>query len=467
MAAAVAGLALAACSSGGGDEARTLNTAEFQTSRLNAPQFLASAPDVKLFVGAAVADEPRAALAARDVLEAGGTATDAATAAYFTLAVTMPHAAGLGGGGLCLVHDPEARSITSYDFLPRRSAGGGPVGIPGNVRGFALMHATHGQFPWSRLVAPAEVMAAQGHEISRAFARELAGIAPAIATQPPLAALYLGPGGRPLQEGDLLVQPGLAASIGKVRANGPSGFYTGAVADSIVESAAGIGGTISRAELRAYRPNAREAQTVVAGDNVVALPAADLGAGRLMGAVWAEAARGARADALLAAVRAELARAGAEDTLPAVHGSTAFTVATAGGDAVACAVTMNGPFGAGRLIAGTGLTLPRAPDAPGFGLSPAFLAPMMIANPNNGRFFFAGAAAGGPRAPAAVAQLAANTILGSATLDAAQASGLSDAQSLANAIACPRGAPQENASCSFAADPRGAGLGALGYPAGL
>ena len=463
--AAAAGLLLAACSSGGGDGTPGLSRAEFQSSRLNAPQLLASAPDVRLFVGAAVSDEPRAALAARDVLEAGGSAADAATAAYFTLAVTMPHAAGLAGGGICLVHDPEARTITSYDFLPRRSRSGGPVGLPGNVRGFALMQATHGRVPWASLVASAEVLAAQGHEVSRALARELAAIAPAIASQPPLAALYLRPNGRPLQEGDVLVQPGLAVSLGKVRANGPRGFYSGAVAEAIIESASIMGGGITAEELRAYRPSSRPAQTVPLGTNIVAVPAADLGAGRLLASLWAHAAEGERDETLLAAARAELARAGAEEALPDVYGSTAFTVATAGGDAVACAVTMNGPFGVGRLIAGTGLTLPRTPDAPGFGLAPAFLAPVIVANPNNGRFFFAGAAAGGLRAPAAMAQLAADTIIRNQSLEAAQAAGISDQESLANAVACPRGAPDENAACAFAADPRGAGLGALGYPA--
>lgn len=460
-----AGLALAACGGGSGEEAPRLRTAEFQAAQLNAPSFLASAPEVRVFVGAAVADEPYAAMAARNVLEAGGTAVDAATAAYFTLAVTMPHAAGLGGGGICLVHDPQARTVTSYDFLPRRARGGGPVGIPGNVRGFALMQATHGRLPWSQLVAPAEVMAATGHEVSRAFARELAPLAGALASRPPLAALYLRADGTPLREGDRLVQPGLAASLGKVRANGPSGIYSGEVARAIVEGAEAIGGTITAAELRAYRPASRPAQQIAQGNNMVALPAAPLGAGRLLGALWPRAAAGTSGRDLVAAVRAELARAGAEEPLPRFFGSTGFTVATAGGDAVACAVTMNGPFGAGQLVPGTGITLPRAPDAPGYGLAPAFLAPVLIANPNNGRFFFSGAAAGGPEAPAAAVDVAARTIVRGESLADAMVAAPSTPESLVNAIACPGGAPDENATCAFASDPRGAGLGALGYPA--
>ncbi|MHA1113773.1 MAG: gamma-glutamyltransferase, partial [Alphaproteobacteria bacterium] len=66
---------------------------------------------VEGFLGGVTADAPRAALIGRETLSAGGTAMDAAVAMYFAMAVTLPDAAGLGGGGVCLIHD-NATALT-------------------------------------------------------------------------------------------------------------------------------------------------------------------------------------------------------------------------------------------------------------------------------------------------------------------------------------------------------------------
>src|SRR5262245_18651398 len=113
---------------------------------------------VQGFAGVAVADDPRAVIAARDILVAGGSAADAAVALYFTLAVTLPSSAGLGGGGICLVHAPDSERPYVLDFLPRASADGS-IGLPGNVRGMAMLHAEYGRIRWMQLLAPAEDLA--------------------------------------------------------------------------------------------------------------------------------------------------------------------------------------------------------------------------------------------------------------------------------------------------------------------
>src|SRR5262249_56644104 len=102
------------------------------------------------FTGAVVADEPRAVTVARDVLVHGGTVADAAVALYFTLAVTLPSEAGLGGGGICIIHQANEKRTEVLDFLPHAAAAGG-VAVPSNVRGMAALHARYGRTRWEEL----------------------------------------------------------------------------------------------------------------------------------------------------------------------------------------------------------------------------------------------------------------------------------------------------------------------------
>jgi len=106
---------------------------------------------VQGFAGAVATDEPRAALVARDVLSGGGSAVDAAIAGYFTLAVTLPSNAGIGGGGACLVHDAKTKKVEAILFMPQ-GIPGGQFGVPAAVRGMAYMQARYGRVPWASLV---------------------------------------------------------------------------------------------------------------------------------------------------------------------------------------------------------------------------------------------------------------------------------------------------------------------------
>ena len=78
---------------------------------------------VEGFYGGVIADSPRAAEIGRDVLSIGGNATDAAVAAYFAMAVTLPSSASIGGGGVCLVHNSKERKTEALLFLSKPPAG--------------------------------------------------------------------------------------------------------------------------------------------------------------------------------------------------------------------------------------------------------------------------------------------------------------------------------------------------------
>lgn len=412
--------------------------------------------------GYVVADEPQAVLIARNVLEKGGTAVDAAVSLYFTLAVTQPQAASLGGGGICLVHDRSARSTQSVEFLPRRASAGGPVAIPGNVRGFALMHARYGQTSWSSLLAPAERLAATGTPVSRAMARSIQRHADIIRSDQALARGLLTPTGLPLKELDEATQIELASILGLVRSRGVSALYAGDAAQTLADAIRAAGGNVSADDLRYYRPVVNEAGSLSAGAVTLRIPSTNVGAGTFAEKLWANLQDIAPTDGAGAARVADnvALQLGAPGKLPEDLGSTGFAVATANGDAVACAVTSNGAFGTGRTASGMGIILARSPDDPISGLAPAFLAPVIALAPDQATVTFVAASGGGPAAVAGVQQVARQILTNSGR-------GLSDSigaatpgpEPLVNAISCPNG-PAGITACEVAVDPDGAGLGA-------
>ena len=190
-----------------------------------------------------VGDEPQAVEAGATVLAHRGNAADAAAATYFALAVTYPVAAGLGGGGICIVYNPQQKNGEEFDFLAREASGRGPYSIPGNVAGFALLQSTYGQLPWQRVVSPAESFAAAGFSISQALYARLSTNQDVIRLDAELAREFLDEAGHLKPTGAIVQAPALAQTLSQVRATAQMRF--------------------TRARLRARSPATRTRRAVI------------------------------------------------------------------------------------------------------------------------------------------------------------------------------------------------------------
>ena len=329
------------------------------------------------YLGSVAAGEPYAALAARDSLKAGGSAVDAAAALAMTLAVTRPSRAGLWAGGVCLVNDLEAGEQQTYAFIhPASEAGEAPPLMM--ARGLALMHAAHGRLRWSAVPAAAERLALFGHRVSRAFARD-------VAAAPDRAAAVLA--GRSVREGDLLAQPDLARILARIRLEGPGALYSGALAASLARGAAAAG---YRMDAAGALPS-RQAPLSAEGGSWRAYFAADeASAGPEQAVLWPRLAEddgiGSGDPSLLPPPLDGEPESGA-----GAGSGTGFAVVDADGLAVACGLTMNAPFGTGRIAAGTGLAI--AAPRPAGRADPA-LSPFLVTRDSGDEIRFAGAASG-------------------------------------------------------------------------
>ena len=413
------------------------------------------------FVGGVVADEPRAALAGRDILAAGGSAADAVAAAAFTMAVTLPSRVGLGGGGMCLVYDQRLNRVEAIDFAVRAPAAPSAAGVPGMVRGLQNLYGRQGKLRWEQLVAPAEGMARFGTPVSRAFANDLATAGGTLGQDPAARQIFLREGA-PLAEGDILTQNDLSTVLAAIRARGGNEFYQGQVADQFVAGAMATGAAITAEDLRATAPTPRASVLVRQGDITVhfAPPPAIAGVSeaQLFGMLaprWRRASAEERphllaeadlraaidrarwlaadlstnpaADLLAGAQRTEGLmqdyRTNARTAPGAAPAPRLLNAATAGvaavdreGGGVACSFTLNEMFGIGRVAPGTGVLLAAAPD--GAGRGPQLLTPMLAAV-RSGRIVYASTASGGWPGVSAQVQVAVRTIVENRPLEEA------------------------------------------------
>ncbi len=243
--------------------------------------------------GMVVSAHALATAAGADVLRERGNAVDAAVAVGFTLAVVLPFAGNLGGGGFALVHAGHTGRVHAFDFRETAPAAATrdmfvdargevlrgrslsshlAVGVPGTVAGLAHLHRQFGRLPFARLLEPAIQHAREGFVVGPTLAMLLAADARRLRRWPATREIFL-PHGTPPVVGERLLQRDLADSLQRIARDGPRAFYEGELAGRIADEMARHQGLVTRDDLRSYRALEREP---VAGDyrgyRVVSMP---------------------------------------------------------------------------------------------------------------------------------------------------------------------------------------------------
>lgn len=231
-----------------------------------------------------------------EVLKRGGNAVDAAIAVAFAEAVTHPAAGNIGGGGFMMIRlkDGRTTAIDYREMAPAAAArnvyldkdgnlikgegsstvGYRAAGVPGTVRGMelALKKYGSGKLTWQQLIEPARKLAADGFPLSHSYARSLRGDSDLLAQYEDSKHIFLNDG-KFYNEGDLLRQPDLSATLARIQKNGPNEFYEGQTARLIAEDMKRHSGLITLEDLNNYVAREREPlHSTYRGYEVISMP---------------------------------------------------------------------------------------------------------------------------------------------------------------------------------------------------
>jgi gamma-glutamyltranspeptidase / glutathione hydrolase len=367
-----------------------------------------------------------------DIMKRGGNAVDAAVAVAFALAVVYPSAGNLGGGGFMMIRRSDG-TATAIDYRETAPAAAtrdmyvGPdgelikgegssilgyraSGVPGTVAGMALALKQYGsgKLTWSELIEPARKLAVRGFVVTHRTEKRLEDHQAILSPFADSRRIFLREG-KLYREGEILRQPELSATLGRLQKKGPREFYEGETAQLIAQDMQQNGGLITRDDLRGYTPKERvPLHGSYRGYGIVSMPPPSSGGAVLIEMLnilegfdlqklhpfsseyyhlLVEAMRRAYADraeymgdtdfgsvpieGLIEKAYAERQRS----TINPEHASlsteigagkptgyestqtTHFTIVDAAGNAVSNTYTLNGPFGSGVVAKATGVLL--------------------------------------------------------------------------------------------------------------
>lgn len=212
-----------------------------------------------------------------DILSQGGNAYDAAVAVGFALAVVLPRAGNIGGGGFMVMHDASSKENFSIDYREkaplkasrdmylnadgtvnslRSTIGYLAIGVPGSVYGMWEVHQKFGSMTWEELLQPAIKLANDGFVMSPYMTMTLNRVHKKLSQFSTTESIFYK--NYPIEFNTSLAQPDLARTLTLIAQNGVAGFYEGEVADKIVDAMEKNGGLISHRDLKKYRPSWRK-----------------------------------------------------------------------------------------------------------------------------------------------------------------------------------------------------------------
>ena len=213
-----------------------------------------------------------------DVLTQGGNAVDAAVTVAFALAVTLPRAGNLGGGGFMMVHDAKSGETVAIDYRELSGAAafrdmylddegnadkqksrfsGLAVGVPGTVAGMALALERYGTITLAEALEPAIKLAEGGITVTEGLADSLKSLTERLQKWPSSSKIFYKDGGAAYEPGEVLVQSDLAQSMKLIAENGPAAFYQGPIAEKIVAEVEAAGGHLSLDDFKNYEVKLR------------------------------------------------------------------------------------------------------------------------------------------------------------------------------------------------------------------
>lgn len=229
--------------------------------------------------GMVSAQEAVAAQIGLDILKAGGNAVDAGAAVAFALAVTLPRAGNIGGGGFMIVHDAESGETKAIDYREMAPSAadrdmfldedgnadseksrftGLATGVPGTVAGMQMALEEYGTMDLAEVIKPAIALARDGLAVTPGLSDSLKALEDRLKKWPASEQIFFKEDGSFYEPGEKLVQADLAHTLQLIADQGPDGFYKGEIAEKIAKAVQDAGGRITVEDMATYKPVLRD-----------------------------------------------------------------------------------------------------------------------------------------------------------------------------------------------------------------